>query len=154
MTPENASPIDYNALVDAEAEALFEAASRYLKAEDIQLLRQAFVTARDAHEGQTRKSGEPYITHPLAVAGILTEWRLDAQGLAAALMHDVMDDCGISRADTPWPRPPCQLCGFSGSAIARGSSLRQPSRSSARSGLSALNTSGEKSSSRSEGIKQ
>ncbi|MBP7579941.1 MAG: bifunctional (p)ppGpp synthetase/guanosine-3',5'-bis(diphosphate) 3'-pyrophosphohydrolase [Vogesella sp.] len=97
MTADNASPIDYNALVDAEAEALFLAASRYLKPEDVQLLRQAFITARDAHEGQTRKSGEPYITHPLAVASMLTDWRLDAQGLAAALMHDVLEDTGVTK---------------------------------------------------------
>ena len=82
-----AEHIDYNALVDAEAAALFDAANQYLRPEDVQLLRQAFATAREAHEGQTRKSGEPYITHPLAVAAMLTDWRLDAQGLAAALMH-------------------------------------------------------------------
>jgi GTP pyrophosphokinase/guanosine-3',5'-bis(diphosphate) 3'-pyrophosphohydrolase len=46
----------------------------------VQLLRQAFEVSREAHEGQTRKSGEPYITHPLAVATMLTDWRLDVQG--------------------------------------------------------------------------
>ncbi|KMJ52557.1 MULTISPECIES: RelA/SpoT family protein [Vogesella] len=92
-----AEHIDYNALVDAEAAALFDAANQYLRPEDVQLLRQAFATAREAHEGQTRKSGEPYITHPLAVAAMLTDWRLDAQGLAAALMHDVLEDTGVSK---------------------------------------------------------
>ena len=47
--------------------------------------------------GQFRKSGEPYITHPLAVASILSQWRLDAQGLAAALLHDVMEDTAITK---------------------------------------------------------
>ncbi|WP_174875978.1 RelA/SpoT family protein [Vogesella oryzae] len=89
--------IDYHALVESEAAALFEAAAQYLKPEDVQLLRQAFQTAREAHEGQTRKSGEPYITHPLAVATMLSEWRLDAQGLAAALMHDVLEDTGVTK---------------------------------------------------------
>lgn len=96
MTPETAA-IDYHALVRNEATALFEAAAGYLKPEDIQLLRQAFDTAHSAHEGQIRKSGEPYITHPLAVATMLTEWRLDAQGLAAALMHDVLEDTGVTK---------------------------------------------------------
>ena len=80
------SVIDYNALIEREAAAFFEAAARYLKPEDVQLLRQAFEVSREAHEGQTRKSGEPYITHPLAVATMLTDWRLDVQGLAAAFL--------------------------------------------------------------------
>ena len=49
--------------------------------------------------GQFRKSGEPYITHPLAVASILSEWHLDAQGLAAALLHDVMEDTSVTRGE-------------------------------------------------------
>ncbi|KJV32578.1 guanosine-3',5'-bis(diphosphate) 3'-pyrophosphohydrolase [Aquitalea magnusonii] len=91
------SVIDYNALIEREAAAFFEAAARYLKPEDVQLLRQAFEVSREAHEGQTRKSGEPYITHPLAVATMLTDWRLDVQGLAAALLHDVLEDTGVTK---------------------------------------------------------
>lgn len=97
MIPEAVAHIDYTAQVEAEAAAFFDAAARYLKPEDVQLLRQAFEVARDAHEGQTRKSGEPYITHPLAVATMLTEWRLDAQGLAAALLHDTLEDTGVTK---------------------------------------------------------
>ena len=52
-----------------------------------------------AHQGQFRKSGEPYITHPLAVASILSQWRLDAQGLAAALLHDVMEDTAVTKIE-------------------------------------------------------
>lgn len=89
--------IDYNALIDSEAQAFFESVARYLKPEDVQLLRQAFEVSRAAHEGQTRKSGEPYITHPLAVACMLAEWRLDVQGLAAALLHDVLEDTGVTK---------------------------------------------------------
>ena len=89
--------IDYDALIDSEAQAFFESVARYLKPEDVQLLRQAFEVSRAAHEGQTRKSGEPYITHPLAVAGMLAEWRLDVQGLAAALLHDVLEDTGVTK---------------------------------------------------------
>lgn len=69
----------------------------YLDPEQIEQVAKAFVLARDAHGEQTRTSGEPYITHPVAVAGILAELRMDAQSLMAALMHDVMEDCGVSK---------------------------------------------------------
>ena len=90
--------IDYDALVAAEAAQLLGAAKAYLKPEDLPLIRQAFDFSRDAHEGQIRKSGEPYITHPLAVAHILTDWKMDAQGLAAALLHDTMEDTGVAKS--------------------------------------------------------
>ena len=65
---------------------------KYLPKEQVELLRKAYVVARDAHEGQTRSSGEPYITHPVAVACILAEMRLDHETLMAALLHDVIED--------------------------------------------------------------
>ena len=74
-----------------EFETLLPALS-YLSQDEITLVRQAFEFSRLAHEGQFRKSGEPYITHPLAVAGILAGWHLDAQTLCAALLHDVVED--------------------------------------------------------------
>src|SRR5499427_7717149 len=69
----------------------------YLPRPDIALVERAFEFSDSAHRGQFRKSGEPYITHPLAVASILSQWRLDAQGLAAALLHDVMEDTAITK---------------------------------------------------------
>src|SRR3954466_11728921 len=69
----------------------------YLPGSDIALVERAFDSGESAHRGQFRKSGEPYITHPLAVASILSQWRLDAQGLAAALLHDVMEDTKVSK---------------------------------------------------------
>ena len=71
----------------------------YLPRPDIALVERAFSFSDSAHRGQYRKSGEPYITHPLAVASILSQWRLDAQGLAAALLHDVMEDTAITKAE-------------------------------------------------------
>jgi GTP diphosphokinase / guanosine-3',5'-bis(diphosphate) 3'-diphosphatase len=59
---------------------------------DLRMLRQAYETAERMHRGQRRKSGEPYITHPLAVATILAELRMDTTTLAAALLHDVVED--------------------------------------------------------------
>ncbi len=69
----------------------------YLAAPDVALVERAFEFSESAHRGQFRKSGEPFITHPLAVASILSQWRLDAQGLAAALLHDVMEDTKVSK---------------------------------------------------------
>ncbi|MBW5408222.1 bifunctional GTP diphosphokinase/guanosine-3',5'-bis pyrophosphate 3'-pyrophosphohydrolase [Morganella morganii] len=73
-------------------ESLNHIVKDYLPKEQIGLLKQAYVVARDAHEGQTRSSGEPYITHPVAVACILAEMRLDLETLMAALLHDVIED--------------------------------------------------------------
>ena len=61
---------------------------------DKDLLRRAFETAERAHEGQTRRSGEEFIHHPLGVARICAELHLDEQTIAAALMHDVVEDSG------------------------------------------------------------
>src|SRR5262245_5100846 len=79
----------------------------YLPQPDIALVERAFLFSDSAHRGQFRKSGEPYITHPLAVASILSQWRLDAQGLAAALLHDVMEDTAITKSEieTSFGRP-------------------------------------------------
>ncbi|RYF83544.1 MAG: bifunctional (p)ppGpp synthetase/guanosine-3',5'-bis(diphosphate) 3'-pyrophosphohydrolase [Comamonadaceae bacterium] len=71
----------------------------YLSAEDVELVRRAYRYADEAHLGQLRNSGEPYITHPIAVAAQCTEWKLDAQALMAALLHDAMEDCGVTKAD-------------------------------------------------------
>src|SRR5438552_4540068 len=71
----------------------------YLQAPDVALVERAFAFSEEAHQGQFRKSGEPYITHPLAVASILSQWRLDAQGLAAALLHDVMEDTSVTKTE-------------------------------------------------------
>ena len=79
------------------AEPLIEKARVYHPDVDADLLRRAYAYAAEKHEGQARRSGEPYITHPLAVALILTELEMDDATLAAALLHDVVEDCGVSR---------------------------------------------------------
>ncbi len=71
----------------------------YLQAADIAAFQRAYQFSEHAHSGQFRKDGKPYITHPLAVAEILAEWQLDAQTLIAALLHDVVEDTGISSAE-------------------------------------------------------
>ena len=71
----------------------------YLSPADLTNVRLAYRFADQAHLGQLRNSGEPYITHPIAVAAQCAEWKLDAQALMAALLHDAMEDCGITKPD-------------------------------------------------------
>jgi guanosine-3',5'-bis(diphosphate) 3'-pyrophosphohydrolase len=78
-------------------DALSDRLSVYLSTEHIQLVRRAYFYAEQAHKGQRRRSGEPYITHPLAVANILANMRLDHQSLMAAMLHDVIEDTGIPK---------------------------------------------------------
>jgi len=83
----------------------------YLPPPDVALVERAFEFSESAHRGQFRKSGEPYITHPLAVASILSQWRIDAEGLAAALLHDVMEDTKVTRSEleTKFGRPVAEM---------------------------------------------
>ncbi|MBI3043458.1 MAG: bifunctional (p)ppGpp synthetase/guanosine-3',5'-bis(diphosphate) 3'-pyrophosphohydrolase [Betaproteobacteria bacterium] len=85
--------------MQAAAAALFKDWSGYLKPEDISQLQSAYHFSEQAHEGQFRQSGEPYISHPLAVANILAQWHLDSQALAAALLHDVMEDTSVTKTE-------------------------------------------------------
>ena len=71
----------------------------YLSAGDVEQVRMAYRFADQAHLGQLRNNGEPYITHPIAVALQCTEWKLDAQALMAALLHDAMEDCGVTKVE-------------------------------------------------------
>lgn len=71
----------------------------YLGSTDIELIRLAYRFADAAHLGQLRNNGEPYITHPIAVAAQCADWKLDAPALMAALLHDAMEDCGVTKAE-------------------------------------------------------
>ena len=76
---------------------LQEALLRYLDEEQVQEIYQAFLLAQKAHKGQKRRSGKPYITHPIAVAMILCEMRMDPESIMAALLHDVIEDTDIDK---------------------------------------------------------
>ncbi|HUP06153.1 MAG TPA: bifunctional (p)ppGpp synthetase/guanosine-3',5'-bis(diphosphate) 3'-pyrophosphohydrolase, partial [Caldimonas sp.] len=91
----SASPADAAAASFATLVAKLD----YLEPADIRRVREAYRFADEAHLGQFRASGEPYITHPIAVAGLCADWKLDAQAIMAALMHDAMEDCGIPKAE-------------------------------------------------------
>ena len=67
-----------------------------VKKVDADRLTRAFDFGRDAHDGQTRASGEPYFTHPIAVANILADMRLDEESIITALLHDTVEDCGVT----------------------------------------------------------
>lgn len=71
----------------------------YLPSEQIALIKQAYLMAKEGHEGQFRSSGEPYITHPVAVACIIAEMKLDHEAVMAALLHDVIEDTPYTEAE-------------------------------------------------------
>ena len=71
----------------------------YLPLDQAQQVRRAYYYSEQAHYGQTRRSGEPYVTHPLAVASILARMHMDSQSLMAALLHDVIEDTGVNKED-------------------------------------------------------
>src|SRR5205085_4747767 len=71
----------------------------YLDPAEVDQVRKAYRFADEAHLGQMRASGEPYITHPIAVAAQCAEWKLDVQALMAALLHDAIEDCGVTKPE-------------------------------------------------------
>jgi guanosine-3',5'-bis(diphosphate) 3'-pyrophosphohydrolase len=77
--------------------ALTEKLQGYLAPEQVNAVRRAYYYSEQAHDGQVRRTGQPYVTHPLAVAGILADMRMDHQSLMAALLHDVIEDTGIAK---------------------------------------------------------
>lgn len=77
-------------------EHLLEKASAYMKESDLDRVREAYLFAEQAHSGQVRKSGEPYILHPLAVADIVVGMQMDPTSVVAALLHDVVEDTSVS----------------------------------------------------------
>ncbi|MDO9625106.1 MAG: bifunctional GTP diphosphokinase/guanosine-3',5'-bis pyrophosphate 3'-pyrophosphohydrolase [Pseudomonas sp.] len=79
--------------IDAFADRLLS----YLDNDQVNLVRRAYFYAEQAHDGQRRRSGEAYVTHPLAVANILADMHMDHQSLMAAMLHDVIEDTGIAK---------------------------------------------------------
>ena len=81
----------------AQLSALTDKLRGYLAPEQVDAVRRAYYYSEQAHDGQVRRTGQPYVTHPLAVAGILADMRMDHQSLIAALLHDVIEDTGIAK---------------------------------------------------------
>ena len=84
---------------DSEDSKLTLRLKEYLKTEDIAQVWAAYRFSAAAHEGQMRKSGEPYITHPVSVACILAGLHMDTPTLVAALLHDVVEDTGVTNQE-------------------------------------------------------
>ena len=78
-------------------DSLADRLSTYLDPDQVNLVRRAYFFAEQAHDGQRRRSGEAYVTHPLAVANILADMHMDHQSLMAAMLHDVIEDTGIPK---------------------------------------------------------
>jgi guanosine-3',5'-bis(diphosphate) 3'-pyrophosphohydrolase len=78
-----------------EVQGLIAALRAHFPRADLDVVREAYLAAARAHEGQTRASGEPYVTHAVAVAGVLADLHLDPTTVAAALLHDVLEDTGV-----------------------------------------------------------
>ena len=97
VVPQRPTPAAANAA--AASFAALTAKLDYLGGADIDNVRQAYRFADQAHLGQLRNSGEPYITHPIAVALQCAEWKLDAQALMAALLHDAIEDCAVTKPE-------------------------------------------------------
>lgn len=81
------------------AEQVFEQASRYLSEKDVEFIKKAYEFANRAHRDQYRKSGEPYIIHPIQVAGILVDLKMDPATIAAGFLHDVVEDTEATKED-------------------------------------------------------
>lgn len=103
LTKNTLEPVDYSFYQrmrpdDVTEEFLWSARLEpmldYISSEDIPLIRDALTLAYDAHAGQSRKSGEPFITHPVEVTRILAELKMDTESLVAGLLHDTVEDCG------------------------------------------------------------
>jgi len=78
-------------------DSLADGLSNYLGKDQVNSVRRAYFYAEQAHDGQVRRSGDAYVTHPLAVASILSKMHMDHQSLMAAMLHDVIEDTGITK---------------------------------------------------------
>ncbi|HBI03512.1 MAG TPA: (p)ppGpp synthetase [Paenibacillaceae bacterium] len=85
--------------IESEIDKIIEKAKSYMPEQDVEFIHKAYALARKAHDGQSRKSGEPYIIHPIAVAGILVDLQMDAATVAAAFLHDVVEDTEYTSED-------------------------------------------------------
>ncbi|WP_288392641.1 HD domain-containing protein, partial [uncultured Herbaspirillum sp.] len=97
-TPQEVAPAAAHSGVATFAH-LIPKLEEYLTPSELKKVKEAYRFADEMHLGQMRKSGEPYISHPLAVAEICAEWKLDAQAMMAAFLHDVMEDQGVKKEE-------------------------------------------------------
>lgn len=90
---------DFNRYLEEQFDVLISNIKKYNPHTDVDLIKQAYIYATEAHKGQFRKSGEPYIIHPIGVAQILSTLNVDDSTIIAGLFHDVIEDTGVSYED-------------------------------------------------------
>lgn len=71
---------------------ILDKAQHFLSATELEMIEKAYIFSANVHQGQTRLSGEPYLTHPMEVAGILTYMKMDAAAIVTGLLHDTVED--------------------------------------------------------------
>src|SRR5690554_5082651 len=97
--PQSQEGVSTSANTIASLAPLTEVIKQYLDAKDVERVKEAYRFADQAHLGQFRASGEPYISHPIAVTEVCAGWKLDAASLMAALLHDVIEDQDVSKQE-------------------------------------------------------
>ncbi len=118
--PESAKTDDFTSPEELYRE-LIASVKKYHPSDDISLIEKAYRVAADAHKTRKRKSGEPYIIHPLCVAIILADLELDKESIAAGLLHDVVEDTVMTEEELteefgPEVSPDCKRCHEAGTA--------------------------------------
>ena len=76
---------------------IFKKASSYFDKKEVKKINLAYCVALEAHEGQLRRDGSPYISHPIEVASILLDLKVDLESVCAGFMHDVLEDCDVQK---------------------------------------------------------
>lgn len=90
---------DGSSSFDDGFDKLYEKIKTMYRDDELETVKRAYETAKEHHKNQLRQSGEPYIIHPIAVAGILADLGMDSQSVAAALLHDTVEDTDVTKAD-------------------------------------------------------
>src|SRR5947209_7821208 len=90
---------DGRALIDARFRALLDTVRSHRPGDDVEIIRRAWEFSLEHHQGQVRASGEPYVLHPLEVAHVLAEMKLDSTAIAAGLLHDAVEDTPVTADD-------------------------------------------------------
>src|SRR6201992_1221556 len=95
----NPRALDGRALIDARFRALLDTVHAHRPGDDVEIIRRAWECSLEHHQGQVRASGEPYVLHPLEVAHVLAEMKLDSTAIAAGLLHDAVEDTAVTADD-------------------------------------------------------
>jgi len=94
-----ASPLENSAEIEANFDRMLATVHANRPNDDLNLIRWAWIFCVQHHAGQKRASGEPYIIHPLEVAQVLAEWKMDSTAIAAGLLHDAVEDTDVTPQD-------------------------------------------------------